>query len=147
VNAEGNSSRLSLSSGAGFFREPGLAGYFKGSLGIEEAIQLEELGNKSGPAGLVTGTQPGAIVAVEAFKEVDVVAPERVALELFRRAVDGSPAALVAQEDPGQPVRDLLADLKEVHQAMLRVVTAPLAICPYQGFCEILSRQKRGVGQ
>jgi hypothetical protein len=97
---------------------------------------------------LVTGTQPGAIVAVEVFKEVDVVAPERVALELFRGAVDGSPAALVAQEDPGQPVRDLLADLKEVHQAMmLRVVTALLAICPYQGFCEILSRQKRGVGQ
>lgn len=65
------------------------AAYFKGSLGIEEAIQLEELGNKSGPAGLVTGTQPGAIVAVEAFKEVDVVVPERVALELFRGAVDG----------------------------------------------------------
>jgi hypothetical protein len=60
VNAEGNSSRLSLPSGAGFFREPGLAAYFKGSLGIEEAIQLDELGNKSGPAGLVTGTQPGA---------------------------------------------------------------------------------------
>ena len=105
-----------LPSGAGFLSERGLSAYFQGPLGIEEAVKLDEFGHESGPAGLVTGAQPGTIVAMEVFKEVDVVAPEWIALELFRAAIDGSPAMFVAQEDPGEPVRDLLADLEEVHE-------------------------------
>jgi hypothetical protein len=64
----------------------------------------------------VTGAQPGTIVAMEVFKEVDVVAPEWITLELFRAAIDRPPAMFVAQEDANEPVRDLLTHLEEVHE-------------------------------
>jgi hypothetical protein len=83
---------------------------------IEEAVKLDKYGNESCPAGLVAGAQPGTIVAVEVFKEVDVVAPERITLEFFHTAIDGSPTNFVAQEDAGEPVSNLFAHFKEVHQ-------------------------------
>jgi len=43
--------------------------------GVEEAKELDEFGHESCPTGLVTGAQPGTIVAMEIFIEVDVVAP------------------------------------------------------------------------
>lgn len=98
------------------FLERGLATYSQELRGIEEAKELDEFGNESCPTGLVTGAQPGTIVAMEVFVEADVVAPMRIVLELLRAAVDGSSAMRVAQENPGEPVRNLLADLEEVHQ-------------------------------
>ena len=63
----------------------------------------------------MAGAQPGAVVAVEVFVEQDVIAPVGIGLELLRAAVDRTPAMLIAQEDPGEPVGDLLAHLEEVH--------------------------------
>ena len=104
------------SSSASFLHERGLSACFQGPLGVEDAVKFNEFGDQSGPAGLVTGAQPGTIVAMEVFKEVDVVAPEWITLEFFRAAVDGSPPTFVAQEYTGEPVRDLLAHLEEVHE-------------------------------
>ena len=73
------------------------------------------LATTPGPAGLVARAEPGAVVAVEVLVEEDVVAPVGIGLELLRAAVDGSPAVLVAQEDAGEPVGDLLGHLEEVH--------------------------------
>ena len=66
------------------------------------------LGHEPGPAGLMAGAQPGAIVAVEVFVEEDVVAPVGIGLELLGAAIDGPPAMFIAQEDPAKPIRDLL---------------------------------------
>src|SRR5258707_6277143 len=98
------------------FRECGLSTCSQDPRGVQEAKELDEFGHESCPAGLVTGAQPGTIVAMEVFVEVDVVAPERIVLELFRAAVDGSSAIRVAQENPGEPVRDFPADFEEVHE-------------------------------
>ena len=95
--------------------ERGLLARLQDTLGIQQAEELDELGHDPGPAGLVAGAQPGAVVAVEVLVEQDVVAPVGIGLELLRAAVDGSPAVLVTQEDPGEPVGDLLAHLEEVH--------------------------------
>src|SRR4030095_8509999 len=48
-----------------------------------------------------------AVVAVEVFVEQDEIAPERIALEYLRAAVDGPPAVLIAQEDAREPPRAL----------------------------------------
>jgi len=49
--------------------ERGLLTSFQCPLGIEKAIELDGLGHESGPAGLVAGTQPGTVVAMEVFVE------------------------------------------------------------------------------
>jgi hypothetical protein len=46
---------LYLPTGAGYLPECGLSAHFQDSLGIEGAAKLDEFGNKSSPAGLVTG--------------------------------------------------------------------------------------------
>src|SRR5512135_963866 len=76
----------------------------QGTFGIQKAEELDGLGHEPGPAGLMAGAEPGSVVAVEVFVEEDVIAPVRIALKFLRAAVDGSPALLVAQEDPAQPV-------------------------------------------
>ncbi len=105
-----------LPTGTGLISERGLSACFQYPPGIEEAAKLDEFGNESGPTGLMTGAEPGTVVTVEVFIEEDVVAPERIALEFFRAAVDGPSTLRVAQEDPSEPVRDFLADLEEVHE-------------------------------
>lgn len=70
--------------------ERGLSAYFQDPLGIEAAVEFDEFGNESGPTSLMIGTEPGTVVAMEVFKEVDVVAPEGITLERFCAAIDGS---------------------------------------------------------
>jgi len=48
----------------------------------------------------VAGAQPCATITVEVFKEIDVVAPVRIVLELLGSAIDGAPAMVVAPKDP-----------------------------------------------
>jgi hypothetical protein len=106
----------SLPSRAGFLSERGRTAHFQYSPGIKEAVELDEFSDESSPASLVTGAQPRTIIAVEVFKEVDVVAPKWVTLEFFRTAIDRPPAMFVAQEDANEPVRDLLTHLEKVHE-------------------------------
>ena len=94
----------SLTSGANLLSEQGVSAHFHGTLGIEVAVKLDDLCHEPGPAGLVTGAQPSAIVAMKVFKEVDVVAPEWITLELFRAAIDRPPTMFIAQEDANETV-------------------------------------------
>ncbi len=82
---------------------------------VQQTVQLDQLGHVSGPAGLMAGPEPGAVVAVEVLVEEHVVAPVRIGLEFLRGAVDGAPSLPVAGEHPDQPVGDLLAHLEQVH--------------------------------
>src|SRR5499427_6288802 len=76
---------------------------------------LNQLGHQPGPAGLMAGAEPRAVVAVEIFKEENRAAPVFVALKFFYRAVCGPAPGLVGQEEFDQPPRQLLADVPEVH--------------------------------
>jgi len=69
----------------GALHEPCFSAHLHGPLRIQNAVKLDDLGNEPGPAGLMTGTKPGAIVAVEVFVEEDVVAPVVVAVPDARR--------------------------------------------------------------
>ncbi len=89
---------------------------FQGPLRIQKAIELDELGHKPRPSGLMACTQARAVVTVEVFVEQDVIPPMRIGLELLRAAVYRTPSTLIAQEDPSEPVGDLLAHVEEVHR-------------------------------
>ena len=66
---------------------------------------LQKLGDETGPAGLVLGSEPGAGVAVEVFMEQDEIAKVGGVLELVGVSVDRSPAARVAEENARQTSR------------------------------------------
>ena len=81
-------------------------------LGIRCSKQVQAAGDQAGPARLVAGAQPGAIVAVEVFMKKDEVAPVRVLLKLPDTAVDRTPAVLVPQgvlavHPPGEVEQEL----------------------------------------
>ena len=84
---------------------------------LEQAVcgDLNEARQETGPTGLVTGTDSGAIVAMEVFVEQDQISPIRVLLELFATAIDGS-RAILAGEDADQSLCELGADLLQVQE-------------------------------
>src|SRR5262249_55332404 len=84
---------------------------FEKALGRDGSEQLHDPGDASGPPRLVARPQPCPVVTVEVFVEQKVVPPLRVGLELLGASMDGTPASLVAQEDPRQSPRDLLGHL------------------------------------
>ena len=49
----------------------------------------DDVGDEAGPAGLVRGPEPGAVVAVEVLGESDVVPPPRVVLEALHPPKQG----------------------------------------------------------
>ena len=63
----------------------------------------------------MVGPQSGAIVAVEVFVELKIVAPVRVLVRFIRTAVDRPTPILASQEDAGQATRELFCDLIEIH--------------------------------
>ncbi len=86
------------------FSETGFFAARQRLLCIQQAEQLDGLGHQPGPAGLVAGTQSGAVVAVEIFVEKDQVSPVGIALEFLRAAVDRPLAVFVLQEDACETV-------------------------------------------
>ncbi len=71
------------------------------------------VGDDAGPAGLVGGTQAGAVVAVEVLVEQQVVLPGRVGLEPLDAAEAGPAAVGADQEDRDQALAQVLGDLAE----------------------------------
>jgi hypothetical protein len=55
-------------------------------LGIQKAVKLDKFGHEPGPAGLVAGAKPRAVVAVEVFVEEEMCAPVRIGLEFLGAA-------------------------------------------------------------
>ncbi len=60
---------------------------------------FEEFRDETGPAGLMTGADTSAIVAVKIFVKKKQVTPVRIALENFRGTDDRASAASIAQKD------------------------------------------------
>ena len=77
---------------------------------------MHQAGNDSRSAGLMVCTQPGSVVAMEVFEELQVVAPVLVLLKLLSSAVHGTMAVFVFEEDVSQPASDLLRHLKHGRQ-------------------------------
>src|SRR5580765_1299576 len=77
---------------------------------------IERARYDSGPAGLVAGSQPGAIVPVEVFVEQNVVLPVRIVLELLSSAVYRPSAVGIAEENARQPASKLFSHLEQRHE-------------------------------
>src|SRR6516162_3887268 len=77
------------------------------------AALLDQLGNKPGPAGLVTGANSCAVIAVKVFVEVDQVTPVWVLLEFLQASIDRPGSVRRLQKNLGQPARDLGSSLPQ----------------------------------
>src|SRR5262245_48096703 len=78
--------------------------------------RLQELGDETGPSGLVRGAHTAARVAVEVLVEVDVVAELAVLLQLRIERVHLSDAGGILQEDSRETVRQLFGHLVDRKQ-------------------------------
>src|SRR4051812_44174285 len=67
------------------------------------AGQLNQVGDGSGPAGLMARADTRTIVAVEEFVEQDTVAPVRIVLELVCAPEHRPAATLVSKERARKP--------------------------------------------
>src|SRR3954470_1575958 len=74
------------------------------------AALFQQLGDDGGPSRLMAGSEALARVGVEILVEENQIAPVRVRLEARVGSID-RPAAIAAQEDRGQPPRQLGRDL------------------------------------
>src|SRR5436305_26144 len=72
-----------------------------------------KVGDETGPARLVGGAAPAAIVAVEVLVEQDVVLEMRIGLELLIAAENRTPAVGAAEKEPEQTMTQLVGDLVE----------------------------------
>src|SRR5215510_9709042 len=71
-------------------------------LGIEIAEDLHQCSNRASPAGLVAGSQPRSIVAVEVLVKKQVVLPLRIGLKFCCAAENRPATGLVSQKNPDQ---------------------------------------------
>jgi len=62
-------------------------------LGGDPAEELDQPGDEAGPAGLVAGADPGAVVAVEVLVEQDVVSPVGIVWKVSTRRTRPRPEA------------------------------------------------------
>lgn len=53
---------------------------------------FNKLGNEPRPSRLVAGSNPGPVVAMKVFVEINAVAPVWIALKFFEPAINGTPA-------------------------------------------------------
>src|SRR5688572_13232925 len=67
-------------------------------LGRERGEQVHDPGDDAGPASLVAGAKPSAVVAVKILVKQEAVAPVRIVLELLRAAEDGAVTGAVLEE-------------------------------------------------
>ena len=72
-------------------------------LGVHSAEEIQGESDQAGPSGLVTGPEPGAVVAVKVLVEQNQVTPVWIILESGDAAVDRPLAGLVAEEGGRQP--------------------------------------------
>jgi hypothetical protein len=69
------------------------------------AALLQQLGNESGPAGLVVRPHSFSCIAVEVFMEQDQVLPVWIILELIHLSECWTTTVCIAKENPAQPPR------------------------------------------
>src|SRR5437773_12113388 len=72
------------------------------------AVLLHELGEQGGPSCLVACADARAVVAVKIFVKENQISPVGIGLEPLFAAIERPPAVAGAQENSGQPMRELL---------------------------------------
>src|SRR5574338_542653 len=82
---------------------------------LQASMQVEQAGDDSSPARLMTGAQTSPVVTVEVLIKQDVVLPVRVFLERPGTAVYRASTILVAQEDPAKTAIQFLGDFEQRH--------------------------------
>src|SRR5215510_1811740 len=87
--------------------------FFEESFRIEPAEDLEHLGNESGPAGLVAGSDACSVVAVKVLVKQHVVAPVGIRLKLLGAAKHGAAARPVPKKNAGQANTYLFAHFEQ----------------------------------
>src|SRR3982751_6786491 len=83
--------------------------------GRSRGEQVHEPRDDARPSGLVARAEARAVVAVEVLVEQNQIPPVRIGLELLGSTVDRTPPLAVAQEDAGEPPRQLLRDVIQIH--------------------------------
>src|SRR5258708_38240229 len=99
-------------------------------LPVEPAEDLDELRNRSGPAGLVACAQARTAVPVEILVEENIVFPVGIGLKFLRTAVNRTLPGLVPQEYPRQPVGNFASHLEQVHPGAGTRGTLDLEVIP-----------------
>ena len=80
---------------------------------VKTPKQVQEGSDQSGPARLVAGPEPRAVVTVEIFVKENQIAPVRIVLELGRPAVHWPSPIGIAQKRARQPADKLLRHLEQ----------------------------------
>src|ERR1700722_1770977 len=88
---------------------------FQHGFSVDPPEQVEQGGDKTCPARLVTGPEAGAVVTVKVFVKQDQVAPVRIVLEFFRSPVNRPFAMRIAQERASEASLDLVSHFEERH--------------------------------
>src|SRR5262249_28776296 len=83
--------------------------------GVDEPEELDQSGDETRPARLVTGAEAGAVVAVEVLVEQEQVSPVWIRLEFPGAPVRGTGALLVTQERTHETLGDFSSNLEQVH--------------------------------
>src|SRR5579863_8402022 len=74
-------------------------------------FRLQQFRHQPRPPRLMACAKPRPIIAMEIFKEKDIILEIRIGLQFCRRAIDRPQPFVIPQEDPSQPLRKLHADL------------------------------------
>ena len=70
-----------------------------GIIRADRCKQMQRSRNDSGPASLMAGADPGAIIAVKVFVEKNEVSPVRIALKKFGAASHGPATIRIAEKN------------------------------------------------
>src|SRR5262249_9254252 len=68
---------------------------------VDPPEELNQFCNGTGPASLMTRSQPSAVVAVEIFVKQNVIFPIRIGLEFLGTPIDRPSPRVISQKDPG----------------------------------------------
>src|SRR5271169_976789 len=118
------------------------------TLGTLLSALLDQFGDQSSPASLVTRADACAIVGMEIFVEEEQIFPVRIALEDFGAAGDRPPAVFATNENMNQAAGDFGSHFPEVRFAPRArgtfdfEVLAIIMVILLQGFDEEIVQRK-----
>jgi hypothetical protein len=101
-----------------------------GAGAFRRSALLDQLGYKSGPPGLVTCSNPRAVITMKVFMELNEVAPVRIALKFVQTAVNGPASRVISKEDPDKPAREIGCYFPQIRQMSRPIWALGLDVAP-----------------